>query len=266
MSEEMSNNTLAFPEKKISQPKVYGAWATIGMGTAIGLIALIAVPLLVICGFMLVALLNGQNVTNDSLMMTLTTIATGLSGLPLIYLIIRLNGNSGITEYLRLRRLTWKLVFLALASFIIIFVSVIGISVVHDYLIGPFGDATSPGLGDSVTSGFGWLLVLLATVVFAPIFEETFFRGFLFAGLRRSRLGVVGTIIITSLIWALAHQQYDWFGMVKIGLMGVILGVTYYKTDSLWCPIIVHAMWNGMVILVSVPWSSVFVELVKFCI
>jgi len=35
--------------------------------------------------------------------------------------------------------------------------------------------------------------------------EEILFRGFLYRGLSESRIGVVGTIILTSVTWALMH-------------------------------------------------------------
>ena len=47
-----------------------------------------------------------------------------------------------------------------------------------------------------------WLLATtaLAAVVVAPVTEELIFRGFLHRGWERSRLGVSGTIILTSVL------------------------------------------------------------------
>jgi membrane protease YdiL (CAAX protease family) len=45
-----------------------------------------------------------------------------------------------------------------------------------------------------------WPALYWAVVgVFAPVFEECSFRGFLFKGFIISRLGVIGTIVVTSL-------------------------------------------------------------------
>ena len=42
----------------------------------------------------------------------------------------------------------------------------------------------------------------IAVAVVAPITEEIVFRGFLFRGLSASFLGVSGTLIVTSVVWA----------------------------------------------------------------
>ena len=87
-------------------------------------------------------------------------------------------------------------------------------------------------------------LFWVAVIIFAPGFEETFFRGFLFAGLRQSKIGVAGTIVITALGWALLHLQYDFFEIAIIFIIGIVLGIARYKTNSLWSPLIMHAFFN----------------------
>src|SRR5260370_238343 len=53
----------------------------------------------------------------------------------------------------------------------------------------------------------------LAVVIAAPVSEELLFRGFLHRGWAPSWLGIAGTIILTSALWAALHQQYNWFGI-----------------------------------------------------
>ena len=81
-------------------------------------------------------------------------------------------------------------------------------------------------------------------VIFAPIFEEVFFRGFLFVGLRQSRVGVVGTIGLTALIWTLMHVQYSVYEMSTIFVLGIVLGIGRFKTDSLWSALLMHVFVN----------------------
>ncbi|MFC1958097.1 lysostaphin resistance A-like protein [Chloroflexota bacterium] len=87
-------------------------------------------------------------------------------------------------------------------------------------------------------------LLWAALIIFAPAFEETFFRGFLFEGFRQSRIGIIGTIGLTALTWAALHMQYDIYGIVTIFIMGVLLGIVRLKTDSLWSPLLIHAFFN----------------------
>ena len=46
-----------------------------------------------------------------------------------------------------------------------------------------------------------------------PVFEELFFRGFLLEGFRRTFLGTTGAVVLTSLLWAVIHTQYDLYYM-----------------------------------------------------
>lgn len=88
------------------------------------------------------------------------------------------------------------------------------------------------------------LIVVLATGVFGPIAEEFLFRGPLFAKLRGTRLGVAGTVVATSLLWALLHITEPWIGMSAIFVMGLLLGTLLLRFGSLVVPIACHCVWN----------------------
>jgi hypothetical protein len=85
-------------------------------------------------------------------------------------------------------------------------------------------------------------VLLFAIVVVAPIFEEIFFRGFLFQGIRYSRLGSVGAIGITSLVWAVIHLQYDIYGMATVFATGILFGIARLKTDSIHLVMVMHSL------------------------
>jgi len=87
-------------------------------------------------------------------------------------------------------------------------------------------------------------LFWLALVVGAPLAEEPLFRGFMFRGMSESRLGVAGTIVLTSLLWAMLHLQYDWYGIVSVFVIGLLLGWVRHRTGSLYAPIVLHALSN----------------------
>jgi hypothetical protein len=79
-------------------------------------------------------------------------------------------------------------------------------------------------------------------MVVAPIFEEIFFRGFLFQGIRYSRLGPIGAIGITSFFWAVIHLQYDIYGIATIFAHGLLLGIVRFKTDSIYLLMVMHSL------------------------
>jgi len=97
--------------------------------------------------------------------------------------------------------------------------------------------------------GSGYLiLVLLVVVVLAPIFEELFFRGLFYPALRR-RLGPTSAIILNGAIFGILHFQPLF--MISLVLVGIVLAYLYEKTDSLAAPMIAHALYNLVVIIVS---------------
>ena len=89
-----------------------------------------------------------------------------------------------------------------------------------------------------------FVLNFLMVVIGAPIVEEFLFRGFLFSQLKTTKLGVNGSIILTSLIWTSIHLQYDLFLLIPIFLLGLFLGYLMHKYNSLYLVIIVHAVHN----------------------
>jgi uncharacterized protein len=93
----------------------------------------------------------------------------------------------------------------------------------------------------------GLLLHFAAVVIAAPLMEEILFRGFLYRGLSESRLGVIGTIILTSLIWTLMHDTKSAAGMIDTALHGVAWGWLRWYTGSLWTPIGCHVAYNGTI-------------------
>ena len=84
----------------------------------------------------------------------------------------------------------------------------------------------------------------IAVAAIAPVTEELIFRGFLISGLRPTRLGASGAVLVSSLTWALIHGQYDFYGMATIFALGVLLGTARVKTGSIVVPIALHGFSN----------------------
>jgi len=88
-------------------------------------------------------------------------------------------------------------------------------------------------------------LLWFALVIAAPVFEEVLFRGFLYEGLRRTRIGAGGTIVATTLLWTLLHvAQYDQYFLTLIALIGILIGISRERTGSLYVPLAIHGMNN----------------------
>ncbi len=99
------------------------------------------------------------------------------------------------------------------------------------------------------------LIVLLGilSLGLAPIMEETFFRGFLFGGLR-GRWGLLGAAFASGLLFALAHFT----GLSSlpllpaIGMIGMLFAWSYNYTGSLFAPIGAHFLFNLVAFTVGV--------------
>jgi uncharacterized protein len=88
-----------------------------------------------------------------------------------------------------------------------------------------------------------WIL-WLALLVAAPLFEELFFRGFLIKGLSASALRWYAAVIISSVMWAAIHIQYDLYGMATILVLGFILGTARIKSGSTILTMLLHSLTN----------------------
>lgn len=89
-----------------------------------------------------------------------------------------------------------------------------------------------------------WLGTLLMAVVFAPLWEELTFRGFLLSAFAQTRLGFWGAALICNLLWTALHAQYGTAGIVSVFASGLILSWLLWRTGSIWTPIIAHGIAN----------------------
>jgi membrane protease YdiL (CAAX protease family) len=94
------------------------------------------------------------------------------------------------------------------------------------------------------------IFALIAIGIGAPLSEELLFRGFLFSGLAKSRLGLVGTSILTAIFWTALHAGYSIFGLIEVFAIGLYFSWLLVRTGSLWVPMFCHAVYNTVISLV----------------
>ena len=86
------------------------------------------------------------------------------------------------------------------------------------------------------------LWFVIVGVIFAPIVEEVFFRGFLFQGFRY-KYGWVGGGLISSVIFAIGHL--DPVALFPTFILGLLLAYMYHRSNSVWPGIILHFLVNA---------------------
>jgi membrane protease YdiL (CAAX protease family) len=243
-------------EKPRLKKKLWGPWATAGLGLAVIAVFLI-IQVLVVVVYAIITAFSQPGLTSPAEFLNillarlglLTALATCISAvicLGLIILFIRARKGASIVEYLGLKRITVKNILVALAI-------VAGLIILSDGISLLLGRPLQTEDTLNIYRTSIWpALIWIAFVVFGPIFEETLFRGFLFEGFRQSRIGPIGAIGLTALSWALIHIPSDFYDIAVIFVAGILLGIVRLKTGSLWTPLIMHAFANIVATLETV--------------
>jgi membrane protease YdiL (CAAX protease family) len=169
--------------------------------------------------------------------LSLTIVVTSVACLGLVVGAAKLKRGSMLKEYFAIKLVPLKtmLKWMGLLAVILVLFDLVthflGRSIVPDFMPGAYASANP------------LLPFWFALVVAAPLFEEAFFRGFLFKGLELS-LGPSGAIVVTAGLWAAIHLQYGALEIVFIFCLGLLLGTARVLSGSLLVPFGLHAITN----------------------
>ena len=227
------------------EPRPWGPWATLGLSLAVYLMFLVGQGA-VIAAFLMPELAGRPDAdlqsVNDLLgqgdVVLSALVVSGALGTALVLLFARMRPGLTAWDYLNLvpvglkTLLAWLgLTVIVLALYHLLSMVVKPQDVSHMYLR-LYETASHPALF--------WL----AIVIVAPVFEELFFRGFMFRGLSGSRLGNWGAVVVTSLVWAVIHFQYDAKLVGFIFALGLFLGAARIRQGSVLLTIVLHGAIN----------------------
>jgi membrane protease YdiL (CAAX protease family) len=94
----------------------------------------------------------------------------------------------------------------------------------------------------------------------SAVFEEFTFRGYLFQTLIQG-ISFLPATLLFALFFAFAHvwnPNVSLFGLVNVGVAGILLSIAYMKTRCLWLPIGLHFSWNfSQTTVFSFPTSGI---------
>ncbi|WP_379963633.1 CPBP family intramembrane glutamic endopeptidase [Epilithonimonas sp. UC225_85] len=104
--------------------------------------------------------------------------------------------------------------------------------------------------------------LILMTVILAPLLEETLFRGIIMKGMINNKVKPLTAIVVSAFIFGVVH--FNPWQFAGAFLLGLVLGLVYYKTKSLLMPILLHSF-NNLIsaILMLYSDSETFSELFK---
>jgi membrane protease YdiL (CAAX protease family) len=94
------------------------------------------------------------------------------------------------------------------------------------------------------------IIVIIAAVIVAPVFEEMLFRG-LFQSMARSyfetRYGAWKAILVSSVLFAMVHANAGHWPSLFV--LSLCIGYSYEKSGSLFRPIFIHATFNAISVI-----------------
>ncbi len=114
--------------------------------------------------------------------------------------------------------------------------------------------------------GGGFVVIAIATVLFAPAVEELFFRGLLLKALVRlftplqavggaRTAGVVLAVIGDGILFGAAHGE--WVQFAGLAAFGIVLAAISYRTGRLGMNMVAHASFNLVAIIAIATGSGV---------
>jgi len=151
---------------------------------------------------------------------------------------------------------------LLLLAWPVVTVASVGAAMVHQQMFGPIADSvahpTLQLLVDNKGDVWAWLLAGLA-VIAAPVQEEIIYRGFLQSALLRATKSAWWSIVVTSMIFALAHVVgvgvVPWYAAVALFVLSLTIGLAFERTGRLGVAIGMHVMFNAVNVALAV-WQS----------
>lgn len=137
------------------------------------------------------------------------------------------------------RILLWTLVLIVGSTIVMVLTSYIG---------NTYDNSKTEAIQDNVTV-FSIFIAFASAVIISPVYEEIFYRGFIYRWLR-ARSGVGGALIWSSLIFTVAHIP-TFNAMPANFLGGIILAWAYERTNSIWPAVWVHGLTNAFFLILS---------------
>ena len=240
-----------------SKPTPWGLWPTLGFSALIILATFISG---IMAAVGIASFTQNPDLGKDPSQLasngTLITLSILISspvifGLSLFF--ANLRRGLAVKDYLGLHEVDWK----QIAKWLFLLLLFAGASdlisallkrpVVDQFMLNVYSTATSKPLL--------WTALLIA----APVSEEIFFRGFLFYGILNTGLGSTSAVVLSSLIWAPLHIQYDLYGVATVLVLGLLFGYARFKTKSVYIPIAMHALMNfiaAMEVMIHITHTS----------
>lgn len=128
----------------------------------------------------------------------------------------------------------------------VIIISILIVILMDELISVSTGNSKTESLQSQLNIGT-FLIGFISAAVISPIYEEILYRGFLYRYFR-SKYGIKGGILISSLIFMIVHIPT--FNTLPVNFVtGLVFAWTYEKTGSIWPGVLIHGTFNGIAII-----------------
>ena len=137
-----------------------------------------------------------------------------------------------------------------LFSFLLVTINLIFIYIYAVLIMTLGADVLMPTIVPSDILGQGLMIYvnLITICLFVPLVEEFFFRGFLF-NILMHKFNLIYAMLISSGVFAIAHGSLGL--VVPIFFSSMMLSFLYYKSKTIWAPVMTHSLQNLLVVIVA---------------
>lgn len=223
----------------------WGFWGTTGLGVALVSLYILAQSIITV-GYLFIQLvqhhgklpLKLKEVAMDGDLVAIAIILGFSVTVFFTIWFIKLRQGPALADYLGLRWPSWRALLLWSLGLAAVLIASEGLTWLLDR------SSVPEIMLDIYRSAQLKPLLWFSIVLFGPVAEEVIFRGFLFRGWQQSRLGNWGTILLTALLWAGIHLQYDAYGIAMIFAYGIFLGWVRSRTGSMLLCVVLHSALN----------------------
>jgi len=151
----------------------------------------------------------------------------------------------------------------------------IGIQLASTVILEPFSDKVTKSTTDHSAfeslrgSLLNFLLILLTVWLLVAFVEEVIFRGYMMGEIAEligtSKIALAVNLLVSSILFGMAHWYQGKSGALSTGIIGVVLGVLFIASGfNLWLPILTHGFIDTVgLFLIYVNADKILKERVK---
>ncbi|WRP07462.1 type II CAAX endopeptidase family protein [Rossellomorea aquimaris] len=139
----------------------------------------------------------------------------------------------------------WKIIII---YSVILLVGAVIIVVLTSFIGNSWENSKTEAMQQNATF-FTVLIAFISAAIISPIYEEIFYRGFLYRWLR-TRIGLTGALLLSSLIFTIIHIPT--YNVMPVNFFsGILFALAYERTNSIWPAVLIHGLTNGMMVLLA---------------